>query len=56
NVLTPTVNMNGYSRKSPSKRRYEGSKYSVRHSSESEDKSPQNMKISSIGRYEWLQS
>ncbi|XP_046803480.1 double-stranded RNA-specific editase Adar isoform X6 [Lucilia cuprina] len=28
NVLTPSVDMNGYSRKSPSKRRYEGSKYS----------------------------
>ncbi|XP_046803479.1 double-stranded RNA-specific editase Adar isoform X5 [Lucilia cuprina] len=41
--------MNGYSRKSPSKRRYEGSKYSVRNSSESEEKSPQNMKISSSG-------
>ncbi|KAI8128048.1 Double-stranded RNA-specific editase Adar [Lucilia cuprina] len=27
-VLTPSVDMNGYSRKSPSKRRYEGSKYS----------------------------
>ncbi|XP_046803477.1 double-stranded RNA-specific editase Adar isoform X3 [Lucilia cuprina] len=49
NVLTPSVDMNGYSRKSPSKRRYEGSKYSVRNSSESEEKSPQNMKISSSG-------
>ncbi|KAI8128049.1 Double-stranded RNA-specific editase Adar [Lucilia cuprina] len=48
-VLTPSVDMNGYSRKSPSKRRYEGSKYSVRNSSESEEKSPQNMKISSSG-------
>ncbi|XP_061396530.1 double-stranded RNA-specific editase Adar-like, partial [Musca vetustissima] len=28
NVLTPSYDMNGYSRKSPSKRRYEGSKYS----------------------------
>ncbi|KAM7346455.1 adenosine deaminase acting on RNA isoform 3-T7 [Cochliomyia hominivorax] len=28
NVLTPSADMNGYSRKSPSKRRYEGSKYS----------------------------
>ncbi|KAM7346458.1 adenosine deaminase acting on RNA isoform 6-T10 [Cochliomyia hominivorax] len=49
NVLTPSADMNGYSRKSPSKRRYEGSKYSVRNSSESEEKSPQNMKISSSG-------